>query len=90
MLNEMSAARCRRWERLLEKKREGTLSAKEQQALEALKCEGELTMLAKGRAAVILKWRGHRIPTVAELGELQKQRRRHAKAQRLRSRSSAA
>lgn len=85
MLQEMPAARCRRWEHLLEKRREGALSPKEQGELNALKREGEFTMLAKGRAAVILKWRGHRIPSPAELEQLQKQRRRHAKAKDARS-----
>ncbi len=54
---------------LLEKNRDGTLSETEQVRLAALVRGANRTMLRKGRAAVLLRFRGRLVPTVAELRE---------------------
>jgi hypothetical protein len=52
---------------LLSKKRQGTLTASEQTLLEKLYFEANQYMLRKAYANVLLKWRGHQLPTLAEL-----------------------
>lgn len=52
---------------LREKARAGTLSEHEHVRLDALREEADLVMLRKAYAALLLKWRGHRLPTLAEL-----------------------
>lgn len=52
---------------LLEKQQDEGLTDKEQQFLEKLQKEADLVMLRKARAAVLLRFRGHRLPTLAEL-----------------------
>jgi len=52
---------------LLEKNRLDTLTASEQTLLEKLYFEANQYMLRKAYANVLLKWRGHQLPTLAEL-----------------------
>jgi predicted transcriptional regulator len=56
-------------EDLLEKNRAGTLADAELDRLEALRRKAERTTLRKARAAVLLRFRGQPVPTVAELRE---------------------
>jgi hypothetical protein len=54
---------------LLEKNRSGALPDVEQARLDALLRGADRTMLRKARAAVLLRFRGRHVPTVAELRE---------------------
>ncbi len=55
------------YETLLEKNRQGVLSEAEQPRLDTLRREADLLVLRRSYAYALLKWRGHRIPTLAEL-----------------------
>ena len=74
MFEQAPLAQQRRLRRLLQKNQAGTLSVHEQMELEALQKEADRVMLRKARAAVLLKWRGRRIPTLEELRKLRKRR----------------
>ena len=52
---------------LREKRRASTITAPEQATLDHLAQAADLLTLRKAYAAVLLKWRGHRLPTLAEL-----------------------
>lgn len=52
---------------LLEKNSQGTLTEAEQTRLSELQHQADQLMLKKAYAYVLLKWRGHRLPTLAEL-----------------------
>lgn len=52
---------------LLEKNRLGTIAESERETLVQLRREADQLMLRKAYAYVLLKWRGHRLPTLAEL-----------------------
>ncbi len=52
---------------LLEKNSLGTLAEAEQTRLSELQHQADQLMLKKAYAYVLLKWRGHRLPTLAEL-----------------------
>ena len=52
---------------LLQKQQADGLTDKEQQQLATLQKQADLVMLRKARAAVLLRFRGHRLPTLAEL-----------------------
>ena len=52
---------------LREKDRAGMLTDMERVILDQLREEGDLLVLSKAYAALLLKWRGHRLPTLAEL-----------------------
>jgi hypothetical protein len=56
-------------EALLGRNRNGALSDVESKRLEALLHTTDRTMLRKARAAVLLRFRGRHVPTVAELRE---------------------
>ncbi len=56
-------------EELLEKNRAGTLAGAEFDRLDALRRKVDRTMLRKARAAVLLRFRGKQVPTIAELRE---------------------
>ncbi len=64
---KVSAKTIREISELLEKKKEKSLTEKESKTLEDLQQEADLMMLRKARAAVLLRFRGHRPPTLAEL-----------------------
>ena len=55
---------------LLERQQSASLTAAEREKLTALQRQADLVMLRKARAAVLLRFRGKRIPTLAELGQL--------------------
>jgi hypothetical protein len=55
-------AKQRRLERLLEKNRRGDLTDRERRALAELRGEGDRLMLRRSYAALLLKYRGHRVP----------------------------
>ena len=55
------------YEDLLAKNQDGDLKADEQSALNVLREEADLLMLRRSYAYALLKWRGHRIPTLSEL-----------------------
>ena len=60
----------KRLHRLLSKNQLGTLTERERLALEGLQREADVVMLRKAHAAVLLKWRGHRVPTPQELSNI--------------------
>jgi hypothetical protein len=55
---------------LLEQRQSTELSNAERQQLATLQHQADLVMLRKARAAVLLRFRGKRIPTLAELAQL--------------------
>lgn len=57
-------------EALLAKHQAGTLSEEERGRLDHLQHEADKVMLRKARAAVLLRFRGQRLPTLAELSFL--------------------
>jgi len=59
------------YETLLQRKKEGSLSGVEQVRLDELRYQADLLTFRKAYAAVLLKRRGHRVPTVAELPLIQ-------------------
>ncbi|MEA3341495.1 MAG: hypothetical protein U9R15_16145, partial [Chloroflexota bacterium] len=65
---------------LLEKNRQGPITELERETLAQLCQKADLLMLRKAYAYVLLKWRGHRLPTLAEL---EAQGRDHAAQQRV-------
>jgi len=63
----ISAARERQYTILLRKNQQGILTKKEQEQLKRLGAEARRVTLRKAYAYALLQWRGHRIPTPAEL-----------------------
>ncbi|MGE0826148.1 MAG: hypothetical protein AB7G75_17150 [Candidatus Binatia bacterium] len=59
--------RSARYADLLAKERTQTITQEEKAALEELYQEANSHMLRKAYANALLKWRGHRLPTAAEL-----------------------
>jgi hypothetical protein len=55
---------------LLERQQSASLTVAEREQLTALQRQADLVMLRKARAAVLLRFRGKRIPTLVELGQL--------------------
>jgi hypothetical protein len=55
------------YESLLEKNGRASLNQEEQATLNRLREEADLLMLRRAYAYTLLKWRGHRIPSLAEL-----------------------
>lgn len=55
---------------LLERQQLDSLSTAEQERLASLQQQADLVMLRKARAAVLLRFRGKRLPTLAELDQL--------------------
>jgi len=70
MLSQVPAERQRELNRLLRKNKSGKLSESERTDLAALQSEADRVMLRKARAAVLLRFRGQRLPTLAELRKL--------------------
>jgi hypothetical protein len=70
MVSKVPAAQQRELDRLLRKNQAGTLTEKERQKLDHLQREADRVMLRKARAAVLLRFRGHRLPTLEELRRL--------------------
>ena len=65
--SEWSAEQRARYSALVEKERAGTITPSEQGTLEGLYHEANCHMLRKAYANALLKWRGHQLPTLAEL-----------------------
>ncbi len=59
--------RQRHYINLLRKNQRGVLTKREQEALKRLGAEARRLTLHKAYAYALLQWRGHRIPTPAEL-----------------------
>jgi len=59
-----TAAEMERYNILLERNSSGTLAEAERMELMALRQEADLFMLRKAQAAVLLRWRGHNVPTL--------------------------
>jgi hypothetical protein len=55
---------------LLIRNQDGTLTDVEREQLAILQQQADLVMLRKARAAVLLRFRGKRVPTLAELSQL--------------------
>ena len=55
---------------LLERRLRDPLTIAEQERLASLQQQADLVMLRKARAAVLLRFRGKRLPTLAELDQL--------------------
>jgi hypothetical protein len=63
----LSAARQRRYSALLRKNQAGVLTERERKQLSTLGAEARALTLRKAYAYALLRWRGCRIPTRAEL-----------------------
>jgi hypothetical protein len=74
--SHLAPARQRTLTRLLRKNQAGTLTKKERQQLNEVLEEGEDLTVKKAHAWLLLKWRGHRIPTLEELREKARRSRR--------------
>jgi hypothetical protein len=72
MLRQVPASRQRKLNRLLDKNKSGKLSESERAETTALQNEADRLMLRKARAAVLLRFRGQQLPTLAELRKLQR------------------
>jgi hypothetical protein len=59
-------AQQRRLERLLGKNERGELTDRERRALAELRAEGDRLMLRRSYAALLLKYRGHRVPNIED------------------------
>jgi hypothetical protein len=70
MLSRVPADRQRRIHRLLQKNKAGKLAESERAELTTLQTEADRVMLRKARAAVLLRFRGRRLPTLIELRKL--------------------
>jgi len=70
MVSKVPTAQQRELDRLLRKNQAGTLTEQERQKLDRLQREADRVMLRKARAAVLLRFRGHRLPTLEELRRL--------------------
>jgi hypothetical protein len=60
--SRLAAAKRRRLERLLDRNQRGELTDRERRTLGELRSEGDRLMLRRSYAALLLKYRGHRVP----------------------------
>ncbi len=67
--SRMPLARQRTYSRLLGKNRKETITAREKETLRALGDQARRLTLRKAHAYMLLKWRGHRLPSIEELPE---------------------
>ena len=70
MVSKVLETQQRELSHLLDKNQAGTLTEQERQELDHLQREADRVMLRKARAAVLLRFRGHRLPTLDELHRL--------------------
>ena len=70
MLSRLPADRQRKLNRLLRKNKTEKMTAADRAELAALQDEADRIMLRKARAAVLLRFRGRRLPTLIELRKL--------------------
>jgi hypothetical protein len=64
---DLAEEKAELYEQLLAKNQQGTLAENERQTLDTLREEADLLMLRRAYAAALLKWRGHRVPTLADM-----------------------
>ena len=65
--SRLSPTLQRQYSRLLAKNSQGTITAHEQEALHALGEQARLLTLKAAHASMLLKWRGHRVPSPEDL-----------------------
>jgi hypothetical protein len=65
--SRLPPTRQRVYNRLLRKNSQGTITAREKETLHALGEEARRLTLKKAHAYMLLKWRGHHIPSREEL-----------------------
>jgi hypothetical protein len=70
MLETVALDQQRRLHHLLSRNQAGILTEPEREELAILQQQADLVMLRKARAAVLLRFRGKRVPTLAELSQL--------------------
>jgi len=70
MLSQVPVDQQQKINQLLRKNKSGKLTASERAELAALQNEADHIMLRKARAAVLLRFRGKNLPTLAELRTL--------------------
>ena len=70
MLETVPLDQQHRLHELLAGNQEGMLTDAEREQLASLQQQADLVMLRKARAAVLLRFRGKRVPTLAELSKL--------------------
>jgi hypothetical protein len=70
MLETVALDQQHRLHDLLSRNQAGILTAPECEELAILQQQADLVMLRKARAAVLLRFRGKRVPTLAELSQL--------------------
>ncbi|MBI3762262.1 MAG: hypothetical protein HY260_10425 [Chloroflexi bacterium] len=70
MLSQVPEDRQRRLNRLLRKNKTGKLTETDRTELAALQNDADRIMLRKARAAVLLRFRGRRLPTLVELRKI--------------------
>lgn len=70
MLSRLPADRQRKLNRLLRKNKTEKMTAADRAELAALQDDADRIMLRKARAAVLLRFRGRRLPTLIELRKL--------------------
>ena len=70
MLDTVPPAQQRQLHDLLLRNQAGMLTDAEREQLAILQQQADLVMLRKARAAVLLRFRGKRVPTLAELSQL--------------------
>ena len=63
----LSPERWAEYEALLDRKKTGALTNAEEERLATLRREADVLTFRRGYAAVLLKRRGHRLPTLQEL-----------------------
>ena len=67
---DLSDDKAELYEQLLVKNQQDDLTPDEQLTLDILREEADLLMLRRSYAYTLLKWRGHRIPTLTELQQM--------------------
>ncbi|MGH9801470.1 MAG: hypothetical protein ACRD82_13985, partial [Blastocatellia bacterium] len=70
MLETVSQNRQQRISELLDANQSGAITEAERHELSSLQHQADLVMLRKAHAAVLLRFRGKRLPTLAELNHL--------------------
>ena len=65
--SHMSPAHQRQYSRLLTRNSRGTITNREQEKLHALGEQARLLTLKTAHAYILLKWRGHRVPSPQDL-----------------------
>lgn len=65
--SQLSPVHQRQYSRLLTKNSRGTITTREQELLSTLGEQARLLTLKAAHADMVLKWRGHRVPSLEEL-----------------------